>query len=106
MGAEDPVGIPSRTSISGGGCFAFGFRELRRARQLHERRSDHSVADAVAASQLRGHGVLGLVGRLLVTDRLVELGIEGHSDGADLLQAVRAERLLKPVSYTHLRAHE
>src|SRR4029077_17436613 len=59
--------------------FVFG-RKLRTPSDLDQRRPNHAVAYAIPASQLRDDGVLGVVGRLLVADRLVHLRVESGTD--------------------------
>src|SRR5688572_4587959 len=49
---------------------------LRVVCDADERRADHPVMQAVAALQLADHFVVGSGGRVLVNDRLVQVGVE------------------------------
>src|SRR5207245_3886492 len=69
--------------------------KLRAPRELDERRPHDAVTDAVAAPKLRDHRVFRMLERLLVTDRLVALGVEALADRVDGLEPVRGERLLQ-----------
>src|SRR5712691_881440 len=63
--------------------------------ELDERGSHDAIANPVAASQLGDDGVLGMLARLLMTDRLVQLGVEGRADRLDGLETVGPERILQ-----------
>src|SRR5207249_8257788 len=77
-------------------------RQRGTPRDLDQRRPHDTVANPVAAAQLGDDGVLGMLGRLLVADRLVALGIEPGADRVYRLQAVGAKRLLPLAHAPHV----
>ena len=64
---------------------------LRVVRHSDEARPDDPVVQAVAALHLADHGVVGMVGGVLVGDRLVKVRIEWLADGLDGRHALRLE---------------
>src|SRR5919106_6581457 len=62
---------------------------LRVVRDSDERRAQYPVVQAVAALQLSDHLVVGMVGGLLVDDRLVDVRVERLTDRLDGGHALR-----------------